>query len=66
LAGTRVLFTPTRRQSIAPRVATWSGSTWWRRSQTPARCQPPTRREWVIPLPQSNSGGNSAPGMPLL
>jgi hypothetical protein len=64
-ARTLELSTTARDQSIWSAALSRASSNSCKRFQTPASCQSLSRRQQVIPLPQPNSCGNIAQGIPL-
>ncbi len=65
IARNDALSTTARARSSRPRRRNSARSTAWSRFHTPARCQPTSRRQQVIPEPQPISRGNMRQGMPL-
>lgn len=66
LAGTLVLSTHARSRSSWFAHPSSLRSTWCRRVQTPALCQPRSRLRQVIPLPHPISWRSISQGMPVL
>lgn len=64
-AGTLLVSSAARVQSILSASPSRWSSSWWSRSQTPACCQSRSRRQQVTPLPQPSSWGSNSQGMPL-